>query len=86
MAVTPTINNDGSVTLTLLSGANKRAETLNPQEPLPPVFTKVTKALVHVSDGDIIAVGGFSKPQSPGTAVDNADSNYILFVTARIVR
>lgn len=86
--VTPTINNDNTVTVLMstssalkIAGKPGQDQVLSPQK-------GGLESIFNVRDGDTVALSGFSQPLLPGvekTAEDQAP-NLLIFVTSRIVR
>lgn len=78
LEVTPTINNDDTVTLLMDSGITRNLMT-NESSAAPDIKKDSSlKTVVNIRDGETIALGGVASPQTNMTIV--------MLVTARIVR
>ena len=78
LEVTPTINNDDTVTLLMDSGITRNLMT-NESIAAPDIKKDSSlKTVVNIRDGETIALGGVASPQTNMTIV--------MLVTARIVR
>lgn len=87
LAVTPTINNDNTVTVLMSTSSKLKITTAAGDELISPQTREALETIVNVRDGDTFALSGLSTLQAqlaPGTA--RASSNLLIFLTARIVR
>jgi len=93
--VTPTINNDGTVTVVMQPASVVQLSRGNDKEHSLPLATQTVQTIANIKDGDTIALGGLSTRmmkvenllvKENDDATIERGGNLIILVTARVVR
>ena len=85
--VTPTINNDGSITLFLRTGTTLSLKgDSNTEAFIPLQSDNVIQSVVNVRDGETVAIAGLKTRLQGKESTNAAERIRVYFVTARVVK